>query len=88
MATEQPINVQLQVPSISQIANETLAIEKQSQSFNETVKTYEDYKKAMIKLYNELPRTMRIKSTLGKNKMDEFSKKFEKEIVAGDLPNY
>lgn len=85
-SSQQSGNVQRQLPSIAQVANEKVTIEKTT--LNATVTNYAEYKDAMIKLYTELPNTMKIKSTLNKNQMEDFSKKFEVELVAGDLPNY
>ena len=80
------IQKQSPLPDISKVANEKISIKNKSISL--TVKNYEEYKRAMYQLYTDLPQTMKIKSTLSKNRMTEFSDKFEDELIANDLPNY
>lgn len=86
MASEKGEVTQIQLPSISQVANEKVNVKLQS--FSVMVSNYEDYKKSMFRLYTELPRTMTIKTKVSKDQMDEFSKKFKAELVAVDLPNF
>ena len=77
------------VPSLErfeQIYKEHKAEEKVELTIN--IATYEDYKKAMIQVYTELPHKAVLKSKLKRSELKDFESKFHYEILVGNLPNY